>query len=224
MALPCASSNSPTASGARPVRSISVSRTPPQSTWPSWGRTTSRTRRDGGRDPGGSRSGADAALARLRHQDGEVLHNPLVRWRRSKRLDPVKDRLFYRTSPLGLLKRSTLEFLGLKFQEGVRSGMDMSYGARLWTSGAGSISCGPHRVTSSAQTPPLASRRSRCASRRASVRCGGLPVLSGPQIWRSRSGVPSPSSSSESTFSARCSHAVRPPTGPAMTSPTSLPR
>ena len=81
-------------------------------------------------------SGADAALARLRHQDGAVLHNPLVRWRRSKRLDPVKDRLFYRTSPLGLLKRSTLEFLGLKFQEGVRSGMDMSYGARLWTSGA----------------------------------------------------------------------------------------
>ena len=81
------------------------------------------------------RSGADVALARLRHQDGAVLHNPLPRWRRARNLDPVKDRLFYRTAPLGLLKRVTLQSLDLRFDSGLLTGEDLGFSVRLWTSG-----------------------------------------------------------------------------------------
>lgn len=85
---------------------------------------------------GAERTGADAAIARLRHQGGRVLHNPLVRWRRSQRLDPVRDRLFYRTAPLGLLRRATIDSLELRFDEGLLSGEDLAFSAKLWTSGA----------------------------------------------------------------------------------------
>jgi hypothetical protein len=82
------------------------------------------------------RNHPDVLLAALRHQNAGVLRNPLVRaWRRHK-LDPVKDRLFYRSSPLGLMRRSVLNDLGLRFTEGVRSGEDLAVSSRLWATGA----------------------------------------------------------------------------------------
>ena len=81
------------------------------------------------------RNHPDVLLAALRHQGAGVLRNPLVRAWRRHRLDPVKDRLFYRSSPLGLLRRSTLNDLGLRFTEGVRSGGDLAISSRLWASG-----------------------------------------------------------------------------------------
>lgn len=77
----------------------------------------------------------DVLLAALRHQGAGVLRNPLARAWRRHRLDPVKDRLFYRSSPLGLLRRSILNDLGLRFTDGVRSGGDLAISSRLWASG-----------------------------------------------------------------------------------------
>ena len=81
------------------------------------------------------RSHPDVLLAALRHQGAGILRNPLVRAWRRRRLDPVKDRLFYRSSPLGLLRRSVLNDLGLRFTVGVRSGGDLAISSRLWASG-----------------------------------------------------------------------------------------
>lgn len=77
----------------------------------------------------------DAALVPLRHQHGELLMNPLTRWRRSRRLDPVRDRLFYRTAPLGLLRLAVVRELGLEFTAGMPVGKDMAFSARLWAAG-----------------------------------------------------------------------------------------
>ena len=52
-------------------------------------------------------------------------------------LDPVRDRLAYRTAPLGLLKRETVERLGLRFPEGLPTGEDQAFSARLWFEGRG---------------------------------------------------------------------------------------
>ncbi|MBG6239547.1 hypothetical protein IWX78_002534 [Mycetocola sp. CAN_C7] len=80
-------------------------------------------------------SGPDAALVPLRHQHGDLLMNPLTRWRRTQRLDPVKDRLFYRTAPLGLLRLSLVRSLGLEFTARMPVGKDMAFSARLWSAG-----------------------------------------------------------------------------------------
>lgn len=80
-------------------------------------------------------SNPDAALVPLRHQHGELLRNPLTRWHRSTRLDPVRDRLFYRTAPLGLLRLDVVRRLGLEFTAGMPVGKDMAFSARMWTAG-----------------------------------------------------------------------------------------
>jgi len=95
-------------------------------------------------EPGAMRSwidktrslGSEAALARLRYQNGDKLDNPLPRARRTERLDAVRDRLFYRTAPLGLLATSRVAELGPLFIEGAPVGGDLNFGARFWTSGA----------------------------------------------------------------------------------------
>ena len=89
--------------------------------------------------------GAAVVLGRLRHQSGEAVHAPLVRpWRRSN-LDMVRDRLAYRTAPLGLLRRRVLEDGGLRFTPGLRSGEDLALSARLWTGG--------HRIDLASRAP-----------------------------------------------------------------------
>ncbi len=77
----------------------------------------------------------DVLLVRLRYQGGAKLHLPLTRLGRHTNLDPVKDRLFYQTAPLGLLKRSTLESHGIGLTAGLPVGSDMNFSARLWTAG-----------------------------------------------------------------------------------------
>lgn len=68
----------------------------------------------------------------LRHQDGPPMANPLSRRGRHRRLDPVRDRLAYRTAPLALVERTLVERLGLEFAAGRRTGEDASFSARLW--------------------------------------------------------------------------------------------
>lgn len=74
----------------------------------------------------------DAAIAQVRLQGETVMPNPLVRLGRRRHLDPAKDRLFYRTAPLGLIRTSRMRELGLKMREGVRVGEDFEFGIRLW--------------------------------------------------------------------------------------------
>lgn len=87
--------------------------------------------------------GSDVVLAPLRGADGRVLRNPLVRpgtgragRRAGARLDPVADRLAYRSAPLGLLRRDVVTRLGLRFTEGMATGEDLAFSVPLWFSGA----------------------------------------------------------------------------------------
>lgn len=77
----------------------------------------------------------DAALAPIRIDGFPRMPNPLVRLGRSSRLDAARDRLFYRTAPLGLIRTDTMRELGLRMTEGVRVGEDFVFGIRLWTEG-----------------------------------------------------------------------------------------
>lgn len=77
--------------------------------------------------------GADVVLAPMRHQSGETIPTPRTRLGRSRRLDLVKDRLAYRTAPLGLLRRSVLDDHGIRFTTGLRVGEDVAFSMRLWT-------------------------------------------------------------------------------------------
>ncbi len=63
-----------------------------------------------------------------------VVPTPQVRPGRATRLDGVRDRLAYRSAPLGLLSR---EFVGgLRFPSGLPQGEDVRFSAQLWYSGA----------------------------------------------------------------------------------------
>lgn len=73
-----------------------------------------------------------AAIARIRLQGEAIMPNPLVRLGRVRRVDAAKDRLFYRTAPLGLIETAEMRRLGLRMAEGVRVGEDFDFGIRLW--------------------------------------------------------------------------------------------
>lgn len=76
---------------------------------------------------------ADVVMAPLRRQDGADILTPLPRPGRERALDAVRDRLFYRTAPLGLLRTATWRDGGYRLDESVRTGEDVDVTARLWT-------------------------------------------------------------------------------------------
>ena len=78
----------------------------------------------------------DVLMVRLRYQDGEKLRIPLTRPWRQRALDPVRDRLFYQTAPLGLIRRKLIGERELQLTPDLPVGSDMNFSARLWTSGA----------------------------------------------------------------------------------------
>lgn len=79
------------------------------------------------------RDDPDILLVPLRLQGGAVLRNPLPRRGRRARLDPARDRLFYRSSPLALIRRSLLAGISGPFLEGMPTGEDLELGAWLWS-------------------------------------------------------------------------------------------
>lgn len=86
------------------------------------------------------RTRAAMVVARLAHADPDgallrVVPTPPARPGRSTRLDGVKDRLSYRSAPLGLLDREVVERLGLRFTPGLEVGEDVEMVTRLWFSG-----------------------------------------------------------------------------------------
>ncbi|GAA1749469.1 glycosyltransferase family A protein [Agromyces humatus] len=78
--------------------------------------------------------GADAVIPRVRHAAGPFVATPPTRpWRR-RRLDGVRDRLAYRSAPLGLVARA--RFGAMRFPPNLGSGEDVQYVAGLWFAGA----------------------------------------------------------------------------------------
>ncbi|MGR2753278.1 glycosyltransferase [Agromyces arachidis] len=78
--------------------------------------------------------GADVVIPPLRHASGARIPTPPARPLRRRRLDPVRDRLNYRSAPLGLVARE--RFGDLRLSVGLRVGEDLDYSGRLWSSGA----------------------------------------------------------------------------------------
>lgn len=79
------------------------------------------------------RSGADTVVTRLVRGAGRApVHTPPTRPFRSGHLDPVRDRLSYRSAPLGLVSVARREQLGLELAEGLAVGEDVPYVTRLW--------------------------------------------------------------------------------------------
>lgn len=79
---------------------------------------------------------ADVLLAPMAHARGGSIRTPVVRRTRRTNLDPVADRLTYRTAPLGLMRLSLVRTLGLSFPTRYATGEDQSFSAKLWFSGA----------------------------------------------------------------------------------------
>lgn len=79
-------------------------------------------------------TGATTVLARI-HIVGRGMdpYPPVRRGRRQRRLDAVKDRLSYRSAPLGLVDRT--RFATLRFTEDLPSGEDLAYSSTLWFTG-----------------------------------------------------------------------------------------
>ncbi len=82
------------------------------------------------------RDGSDVLIAPMAHAGGGAIHTPVVRRAHRGHLDPVADRLTYRTAPLGLLNLALVRRLGLTFPPRYATGEDQSFSARLWFSGA----------------------------------------------------------------------------------------
>jgi Glycosyltransferase like family 2 len=89
---------------------------------------------------------ADAVVARLRTQGGIPIPSPRLRMLRRGPLHPVRDRIAYRTSPFGVMRRATAERLGMQFTDGLRTGEDMEFSLRMWFAG-GRIEMGRPGVT-----------------------------------------------------------------------------
>jgi len=79
------------------------------------------------------RTRAAMVLARIHHVGGANEPAPPVRPFRTTGLDPVKDRLSYRSAPLGLISRE--HFGWLRLADGLASGEDIPYVSRIWFSG-----------------------------------------------------------------------------------------
>jgi hypothetical protein len=79
---------------------------------------------------------ADVLIAPMAHAGGGTIRTPVARPTRRAGLDPVRDRLSYRTAPLGLMRLSLVRDLGLIFPTEYATGEDQLFSAKLWFSGA----------------------------------------------------------------------------------------
>lgn len=80
------------------------------------------------------RANAAMVIARIFHVGRGFDAWPPTRTLRFGALDPVKDRLAYRSAPLGIISREA--FGQLRFTEGLESGEDLALVTRIWFSGA----------------------------------------------------------------------------------------
>lgn len=76
---------------------------------------------------------ADAVIIPIRLLDVFRVRTPLTRGGRTRDLDPVKDRLFGRTAPLAVVRRTIVDELAPVFDPAFATGEDLEFGARLWS-------------------------------------------------------------------------------------------
>lgn len=79
---------------------------------------------------------ADVLIAPMAHAGGGPIRTPVVRRNRTQGLNPVADRLTYRTAPLGIMRLSLVRSLALVLPTRYATGEDQSFSAQLWFSGA----------------------------------------------------------------------------------------
>ena len=78
---------------------------------------------------------SDAVITRLMHDTGVVVRTPPVRPFHQGLRDAVSDRLYYRSAPLGLMRREFLEAHDLRWDADLTSGGDLRLSTMLWSSG-----------------------------------------------------------------------------------------
>lgn len=78
------------------------------------------------------RDDAEVVILPLCHAAGGRVEAPLVRLRRTQQLDAVRDRMFYRTAPLAIIRREVADRFAPVFDPAYGSGEDLDFGARLW--------------------------------------------------------------------------------------------
>lgn len=82
------------------------------------------------------RKSADAVIAKVvRGDQRSVVRSPPKRVWKSGPLDFAKDRLSYRSAPLGLIRRDAIDRLDLRLQEKAGNGGDLPFVTRLWLLG-----------------------------------------------------------------------------------------
>lgn len=82
-----------------------------------------------------ARTGADCVIARVESDRGRLQRNPPTRLGlRTTGLDAARDRLFYRSVPQGLVRRSLVGPQAIQYTEGLVTGEDIAMTAQLWTS------------------------------------------------------------------------------------------
>lgn len=82
------------------------------------------------------RHGADAVIAKVvRGSQRTLVRSPPKRLLRTGVLHFAKDRLSYRSAPLGIMRRSAIARLGLELLPGARNGGDLPFVTRLWAGG-----------------------------------------------------------------------------------------
>lgn len=79
---------------------------------------------------------ADAVIAKVvRGEQRTLVRSPPKRVLHTGVLDFAKDRLSYRSAPLGLIRAEAVPRLGLRLMEGARNGGDLPFVTRLWLRG-----------------------------------------------------------------------------------------
>lgn len=82
-----------------------------------------------------TRDGAEAVIPVLMHAGGRAVPTPPTRPLRCRRLSLTKDRLSYRSAPLGLVSRR--RFADLRFDPTVATGEDIGFVTAVWSQAAG---------------------------------------------------------------------------------------
>lgn len=81
----------------------------------------------------------DAVITRLIHASGTPVHTPPIRPFPHRLRSAVRDRLYYRSAPLGLMRRQFLMDHDLSLRSGLHNGGDLALSAGLWTRGRVSV-------------------------------------------------------------------------------------
>ncbi len=79
--------------------------------------------------------GTDAVIAREHFSDGRAIRTPVHRLLPRRFADPIRDRLFYRSAPLGLLRTAFLQKHNLAFTPGLPTGEDIALTSQIWATG-----------------------------------------------------------------------------------------